>query len=127
MRVDFARGSLVRELVVRDNICDVLGPNHHTLAKLEAPNWTQQFAVAPDRRQAGFVVGGRGAGARETGSFSALGIRHIPSGYDHLLFLVRLLLPGVDLVSLTKIITAFTIASLVLGLGLVLFVERALL
>jgi len=45
----------VRELVVRDNICDVLGPNHHTLAKLEAPDGTQPFAFAPDNRRARFV------------------------------------------------------------------------
>ena len=55
MRVDFASGSLVRELVVRDNISDVLGPNPHTLAKLEAPDGTQPFAFAPDSRRAGVV------------------------------------------------------------------------
>ena len=55
MRVGFASGSLVRELVVRDNISDVLGPNPHTLAKLEAPDGTQQFAFAPDSRRARFV------------------------------------------------------------------------
>jgi len=55
MRVDFASGSLVRELVVRDNISDVLGPNPHTLAKLEAPDGTQPFAFAPDSRRARVV------------------------------------------------------------------------
>ena len=79
MRADFACGSLVPELVVRDNIFDVLGPNHHTLATLEAPDWTQPSDLAPDRRQARCGHGGAG----ET--------------------------------------------SLVLGLGLVLLVERALL
>ena len=39
-----------------------------------------------------------------------LGIHHILSGYDHLLFLLALLLPGGGLLSLLKIITAFTIA-----------------
>jgi hypothetical protein len=110
MRVDFACGSLVRELVVQDNIFDVLGPNHHTLAKLEAPSGTQQFAFAPDSRQARFVVGDDGGSGRATGSFLVLGIHHILSGYDHLLFLLGLLLRGGGLLSLTKIITAFTIA-----------------
>ncbi len=55
VRIDFASGSLVRDLVVRDNISDVLGPNHHTLAKLEAPDGTQQFAFAPESRRARFV------------------------------------------------------------------------
>jgi HupE/UreJ protein len=110
MLVDFACGSAVRELVVQDNIFDALGPNHHTLAKLEAPNGTQQFAFAPDSREARFVVADRGSGARATGSFFMLGIHHILSGYDHLLFLLGLLLPGGGFLSLTKIITAFTIA-----------------
>lgn len=110
MLVDFACGSAARELVVRDDIFDVLGPSHHTLAKIEAPNGTQQFAFAPDSREARFAVGDRGSGARATGSFFVLGIHHILSGYDHLLFLLGLLLPGGGLLALTKIITAFTIA-----------------
>jgi len=110
MLVDFACGSVVRELLVRDNIFDVLGSNHHTLAKLEAPSGTQQFAFAPDSREARFVVGDRDGGAGATRSFLGLGIHHILSGYDHLLFLLGLLLPGGGLLSITKIITAFTIA-----------------
>jgi hypothetical protein len=110
MLVDFACGSLVRELTVQDDIFDVLGPDHHTLAKLEAPGGIQQFAFAPDTRQARFAVGDSGDVARSTGSFFVLGIHHILSGYDHLLFLLALLLPGGGLLSLLKIITAFTIA-----------------
>ena len=108
-RVDFACGSLVRERVVRDNIDDVLGPHHHTLATLEAPDWTQQAAFAPDRRQARF----------------ALGIHHILSGCDRRLFLVRLLRPGGGLLSLTAIIAAFRIAHRVtLSLAMRLVVVR---
>jgi len=110
MLVDFACGSAVRELVVQDNVFDALGADHHTLAKIEAPSGTQQFAFAPDTRQARFVVGADGDLARSTGSFFVMGIHHILSGYDHLLFLVGLLLPGGGLLSLAKIITAFTVA-----------------
>jgi len=109
-QVDFACGSAVRELLVLDNIFDVLGPDHHTLAKVDAPSGIQQFAFAPDSRQARFVLDDRGGRAGAAGSFLVLGIHHILSGYDHLLFLLGLLLPGVGLLSLTKIITAFTIA-----------------
>jgi hypothetical protein len=110
IQVDFACGATVRELVVRDDIFDVLGPGHHTLAKLDTGGDTQQFAFTPDNREARFVVGDRAGSARETGSFVALGIEHILTGYDHLLFLVGLLLTGGRLLSLAKIITAFTIA-----------------
>ena len=110
MLVDFACGNAVRELVVQDNVFDALGADHHTLAKVEAPSGTQQFAFAPDTRQARFAVGADGDLARSTGSFFVMGIHHILSGYDHLLFLVGLLLPGGGLLSLAKIITAFTVA-----------------
>jgi hypothetical protein len=110
MQVDFACGAMVRRLTVRDDVFEVLGPDHHTLAKVEAPGGTQQFAFTPDNREARFEVGERGGSVRETGSFLALGIEHILTGYDHLLFLVGLLLTGGRLLSLAKIITAFTIA-----------------
>jgi HupE/UreJ protein len=110
MLVDFACGSVPRELVVQDNTFDVLGPGHHTLAKVEAPSGTEQFAFAPDNREARFAIADPGASGPATGSFFVLGIHHILTGYDHLLFLLGLLLPGGGLLSLAKIITAFTIA-----------------
>ena len=51
-----------------------------------------------------------GSGSRGTGSFFLLGVEHILSGYDHLLFLLGLLLRGGGWLSLAKIITAFTLA-----------------
>ncbi|HMH78556.1 MAG TPA: hypothetical protein VK547_18110, partial [Candidatus Udaeobacter sp.] len=66
MSVDYACGSEVRDLTVQDNIFDVLGPDHHTLAKLETPSATQQFAFAPDGRQARFQVGDPGTDAHAT-------------------------------------------------------------
>ncbi|HEU4438908.1 MAG TPA: HupE/UreJ family protein [Methylomirabilota bacterium] len=110
MSVDFACGGPVEELAVQDDIFDALGPDHHTLAKVETPGGTQQFAFAPDSRLARFTVAKAGSGTRGTGSFFLLGVEHILSGYDHLLFLLALLLPGGGLLSLVKIITAFTIA-----------------
>ena len=51
-----------------------------------------------------------GEASRGIGSFFLLGIEHILTGYDHLLFLLALILRGGNLWSLFKIITAFTIA-----------------
>ena len=42
--------------------------------------------------------------------FFRLGVEHILTGYDHLLFLLALLLRGGRFLSLLKIITAFTVA-----------------
>ena len=110
MRVDFACGRAPRELTIQDDTFDVLGPDHHTLARIEAPGTTQQFAFAPETRVARFPIETAPAASHSTGSFVLLGIHHILSGYDHLLFVIGLLLPGGDLLSLAKIITAFTIA-----------------
>jgi hypothetical protein len=44
------------------------------------------------------------------GSFFFLGVEHIITGYDHLLFLLVLILCGGNLIQILKIITAFTLA-----------------
>ncbi|MGH7525891.1 MAG: HupE/UreJ family protein, partial [Gemmatimonadales bacterium] len=50
--------------------------------------------------------------------FLSLGVHHILTGYDHLLFLFALLLPGFSFLTALKIITSFTIAhSLTLSLA----------
>jgi hypothetical protein len=110
MLVDFACGHPPRELVIRDDVFDELGRDHHTLAKIEAPGVTLQFAFTPETRETRVVLAAAGGGGRGTASFFFLGVEHILSGYDHLLFLLGLLLPGGGLLALTKIITAFTLA-----------------
>jgi hydrogenase/urease accessory protein HupE len=49
-------------------------------------------------------------GRKEFGQFLFLGVEHILTGYDHLVFLFALLLAGGSLVSAGKIITSFTLA-----------------
>ena len=47
---------------------------------------------------------------RDAGRFVLLGITHIFTGYDHIAFLIALLLLGGSLRALVKIVTAFTLA-----------------
>jgi hydrogenase/urease accessory protein HupE len=47
---------------------------------------------------------------QQISSFAALGIEHILTGYDHILFLISLLLVGTNLKYLLKIVTAFTLS-----------------
>jgi len=107
--VEFSCGGEVRELRVRDDLFDVFGPDHHTLAKIELPGRTTQFAFAPDTRETRVALED-GAGGRGLASFVLLGIEHILTGWDHLLFLLGLLLRGGSWVALAKIVTAFTVA-----------------
>ena len=109
MQLDFACAGTVHDLAIRDDTFDVLGTGHHTLAKVEANGQTRELAFAPESRDAHVTVEAGDAGRGE-GSFFALGVEHILTGYDHLLFLGALLLRGGRLLSIFKIITAFTVA-----------------
>jgi len=106
----FACAQAPRELTIRDDLFDALGTDYHTLAKIEWPGGVQQFAFQPESREAHVTIAAAGESTRGVGSFFLLGIEHILTGYDHLLFLLALILRGGNIWSLLKIITAFTLA-----------------
>lgn len=123
LMVDFVCAGDARDLLIRDDLFDVLGADYHTLARIEAPDRTVQFAFTPEARESRVTPATRGVA-----SFGRLGIEHILTGWDHLLFLLVLLLGGGGWLSLAKIITAFTVAhSVTLALavlGVVTLPER---
>jgi len=106
----FACAQSPKELTIHDDLFDVLGADYHTLAKIEWPGGMQQFAFQPDARETTITIAIIGESSRGVGSFFLLGIEHILTGYDHLLFLLALILRGGNVWSLLKIITAFTLA-----------------
>jgi hydrogenase/urease accessory protein HupE len=106
----FACAQSPKELTIHDDLFDVLGADYHTLAKIEWPGGMEQFAFQPDARETTITIATIGESSRGVGSFFLLGIEHILTGYDHLLFLLALILRGGNLWSLFKIVTAFTIA-----------------
>jgi hypothetical protein len=107
--VTFACPEPVRELRIRDDLFDVFGADYHTIARIDGPDRTEQLAFGTERREARLTIGGAGGG-RGLVSFVVLGIEHILTGYDHLLFLLALLLRGGGLWAMAKIVTAFTLA-----------------
>jgi HupE / UreJ protein len=107
--VEFTCADAVRELLIRDDLFDAFGDDYHTIGRIDAPGSTMPFAFAPDTREVRLTLGGSGAG-RGLASFVALGIEHILTGWDHLLFLLALLLHGGGLLAVVKIVTAFTVA-----------------
>jgi hydrogenase/urease accessory protein HupE len=108
--VDFACARRVTELRLRDDTFDALGSEHHTLAKVTAGSEVRQIAFEPGSRDARVEIATRaGTGGSSTGFF-LLGVHHILSGWDHLLFLFALLLRGGSVLSVLKIVTAFTAA-----------------
>jgi len=107
LSVDFTCGGEVRDLAIRDDLFDALGSDYHTLARIEGRDLATQFAFTPEARETRVTVGRVGRGIA---SFVLLGVEHILTGWDHLLFLVVLLLRGGGWLSLAKIVTAFTVA-----------------
>jgi hydrogenase/urease accessory protein HupE len=108
--IDFACPSTMRTLVIRHDTFDVLGNDLHILARIEHGGATEQFAFATEKREARVGVGTSRDAVRGVGSFFTLGIEHILTGYDHLLFLLALMIGGGSAWSLVKIVTAFTLA-----------------
>lgn len=113
--VDYACPAGLRELTLREDLVEVLGPDYHTLVGIDTPGGARQFLLEPDRREARVVVAMPGSSATPPAegslfAFFRLGVEHILTGLDHLLFLFALLLRGGGIGSLLAIATAFTIA-----------------
>jgi len=95
-------------LVLRDGWPGLLGEHHRTLLRLDGPGGPREAALSREAPEATLETG---AGASRTAAgFFALGLGHILSGFDHLLFLGALLLRGKRLRSLLGVVTAFTLA-----------------
>jgi hypothetical protein len=98
-----------QSLAIRDRLSERLGRDYVTIANIQWPGGSQPFVFQAGAAEAQVAVAA-GTSARGAGSFLLLGIEHILIGYDHLLFLLMLILRGGNLWSLLKIITAFTVA-----------------
>jgi hydrogenase/urease accessory protein HupE len=108
--VDFACAGHIHQLALRDDTFDVLGADHHTLVRIDAGGEVHQLALEPTNREGRVTITTQGAASRGGTSFFLLGMHHILSGWDHLLFLLALLLRGGTILTLLKIVTAFTVA-----------------
>jgi hydrogenase/urease accessory protein HupE len=108
--VEFICPAPITTLKIRDNMPDALGTKHHTLALILWSGGSQQFAFGDDARETEVNLSKGAELPKGAGSFFPLGIEHILIGFDHLLFLLALLLRGGNAWSLLKIVTAFTVA-----------------
>jgi hydrogenase/urease accessory protein HupE len=95
-------------LGIRDDWFELFGEHYRTIARVEGVGGGRDVVFLPDAREATVELGRRDLG--HATSFFRLGVEHILTGYDHLLFLVALLLRGGRLLSVLEIVTAFTIA-----------------
>jgi hypothetical protein len=99
----------VDALRVRVGFLEVLPSGHAHLAKISFPDGqVSQRVVQADAP--GFDVERRVGFWTAAGRFLRLGIEHIFTGYDHIAFLIGLLLLGGTFKELVQIVTAFTAA-----------------
>jgi hypothetical protein len=105
-------------------------PGHLHLARLRDTNGrVAERAFVQGRSSQSFEpanAAAASAAAAGTGftDYVRLGIEHIATGYDHLVFLLALLLAGASLGAVATIVTGFTVAhSVTLALGVLGFVK----
>jgi hypothetical protein len=109
----YACAAPIGQLALRDETAAVLGADHHTIADITWPGGTTQVVFERDQREANIAVAENRAQSG-TGSILAsyfgIGVEHILLGFDHVLFIIALILPGGSLLSLVAMVTAFTVA-----------------
>lgn len=99
----------VGELQLSSRISDSLGDAHSTFVRATRGSATAQALLTRTSGTATLSLGGGGA-LQTAGRFVLLGIEHIFSGVDHVLFLLALLMLGGSLRRIIGIATAFTVA-----------------
>ena len=99
----------VDRLTVRYDLFVPGAPAASCLATILSGGRVQTVALTPGH-QATTVALGAAPAWRAAGGFILMGIGHILTGYDHMLFLLSLLMVGAGLPQLLKIVTAFTVA-----------------
>lgn len=121
------------QLAINYSLLFDLDPDHRGLLKLQAAGGAQAAVFSRDRPDLALAVG-QPHRWDQLRSFVTEGIWHILHGYDHVLFLLTLLLPAVvlhrrggweprsslrdALIDVTKVVTGFTLAhSITLSLG----------
>lgn len=116
------------EITLQVDFSDRLGDKHINFVKLISGEQIQQAVLSLEEPSHRFTLGQGVPLAAQLGAFVLLGIEHIFLGYDHILFLLALILLGGRLRDMVKIVTAFTVAhSITLtlaGLGLLALPPR---
>lgn len=100
----------IEELEVREGYLDQLAPGHTDLAKITFPGDGAVFQRVSAQGSETFSVTRARTPLRTGLRFLRLGISHIFAGYDHIAFLLGLLLLGGRLRTLLGIVTSFTVA-----------------
>ena len=98
------------EIGISLNIFEKFGEQFQNLCFVKHGENTQQAVLAIGDYSKRFIITEEVSTLSQLLEFSWLGVEHIFTGYDHIMFLVCLIVLGGRFMSLIKIVTAFTIA-----------------
>ena len=113
-------GPIGQQLELRSGVISLLARGHKQFVSLRGQDgqilYERMLGLGDDRLTYDF--GSQRSANSSFGAFLKLGIEHILTGYDHLAFLLALLLVGSSFRSAAKLISSFTVAhSLTLALA----------
>ena len=108
LRLVYRWPALLQGLALRYDLFVPGVPTASCLATIVVGGRVRNLVFTPEHRDVAISLAGSITGA--AAGFVLLGIRHILSGYDHVLFLISLLMLGGGLRALVKIVSAFTLA-----------------
>jgi hypothetical protein len=106
--LSFAATQPIHTVAIDSDFLTELYPAHKTLGGLQIAGRHEQFVFEPHRAYEGHVAASSAWATLY--SFVRLGVEHIFTGYDHILFLFGLLLVGTGLRNLVAVVTSFTVA-----------------
>lgn len=89
---------------------ELFGQAYTNLVKVALDGQVQQAVLSLGNLRQSFLLGRKPPLLAQLRQFTVLGIKHIFLGYDHLMFLLALIVIGGRLLNLIKIVTAFTVA-----------------
>jgi len=110
----------VRDLQLQAAVLREVAPSHLHFARLRLGDQPAVERVLSEAEPTWMIgdAGGRPVVGESLADFLRLGVEHILTGYDHLVFLLGLLLLGGSLRDVVRIVTGFTVAhSLTLALA----------
>jgi hypothetical protein len=111
--LDFRCPSPVATLVIDYNVFFEIDERHRALGAIHTTAGTQEFLLDATLKRIALPIRGTAPPTpwiERASRFVVLGIEHILSGIDHILFVLALLLVASRFLNLVKVVTAFTIA-----------------
>jgi hypothetical protein len=109
----------VESLTVTSSLHEVMRPDHRHFVRVEFGDAVQHSVLAAASPAARFAPAEAASGLDVVQRFVVLGIEHIITGYDHLAFLLCLVLATAKVGQLVKVVTSFAIAhSITLALAI---------